>query len=165
MKALILDGSVKLVKKYPDPTPAEGEALIRLLYAGICDTDLELAKGYMGFKGVLGHEFVGIVEEAPDKDLIGKNVSYISKLKQFTVEKMLFGKKHAKRLKFPTKYSIGIKKADGTVAVVDIREEKDGVFVAQVREKPGVFRITKDVFASVFEGLDKLNLTKEEKNQ
>jgi threonine dehydrogenase-like Zn-dependent dehydrogenase len=47
---------------YPMPTPAEGEALIRVSLVGICNTDLEIVRGYMGFHGVLGHEFVGVVE-------------------------------------------------------------------------------------------------------
>eukprot|EP00536_Pseudo-nitzschia_multiseries_P001456 jgi/Psemu1/3381/gm1.3381_g len=47
----------------PIPTPGPGEALIRVLRAGVCNTDLEILKGYMGFTGILGHEFVGIVEE------------------------------------------------------------------------------------------------------
>ena len=51
------------------PSLAEDEALIRLSVAGICATDLELVKGYAGFSGILGHEFVGIVEAvANDKD-------------------------------------------------------------------------------------------------
>ena len=45
------------------PTPAAGETLVRVLCAGICETDLQLIRGYMGFSGVLGHEFVGIAEE------------------------------------------------------------------------------------------------------
>ena len=44
--------------------------------AGICNTDFEITKGYMGYKGILGHEFVGVVEEINDKDksLLGKRV-------------------------------------------------------------------------------------------
>ncbi|MFL5588856.1 MAG: alcohol dehydrogenase catalytic domain-containing protein, partial [Ktedonobacteraceae bacterium] len=51
---------------YPDPALVEGEALIRVLQAGICNTDLEITRGYMDFQGVLGHEFVGVVEEILD---------------------------------------------------------------------------------------------------
>jgi threonine dehydrogenase-like Zn-dependent dehydrogenase len=50
------------------------EALVKVTSAGICNTDLELAKGYMGFRGIPGHEFVGIVEESDDKKIIGKRV-------------------------------------------------------------------------------------------
>ena len=45
----------------PRPQRPPGFALIRMLCAGICNTDLELVKGYMGFRGILGHEFVGEV--------------------------------------------------------------------------------------------------------
>lgn len=65
MRALLLDGDLRLVEDYPAPEPAPGEALIRMGVAGICNTDLELVKGYMQFRGVPGHEFVGVVEEAP----------------------------------------------------------------------------------------------------
>jgi len=47
------------------PRPAAGEALIRVLRAGICNTDLEMVRGYHPFTGILGHEFVGLVEEGP----------------------------------------------------------------------------------------------------
>jgi threonine dehydrogenase-like Zn-dependent dehydrogenase len=50
----------------PTPEPPPGEALIRVRCAGICNTDLELAKGYYPFTGIPGHEFVGEVEAAPD---------------------------------------------------------------------------------------------------
>lgn len=60
--------------KKPELKP--NEALIRVKLAGICNTDIEITKGYMGFSGILGHEFVGIVEEvnSQDKSLIGKRV-------------------------------------------------------------------------------------------
>lgn len=45
------------------PHVPDGESLVRVLRAGICNTDLEIIKGYMGFRGVLGHEFVGVVEQ------------------------------------------------------------------------------------------------------
>jgi threonine dehydrogenase-like Zn-dependent dehydrogenase len=62
MRALIFDGSaVKYRPDQPDPAPADGEVLVKVLAAGICQTDWEIAKGYMAFKGVLGHEFVGTV--------------------------------------------------------------------------------------------------------
>eukprot|EP00593_Proboscia_inermis_P015873 CAMPEP_0171309656 /NCGR_PEP_ID=MMETSP0816-20121228/19838_1 /TAXON_ID=420281 /ORGANISM="Proboscia inermis, Strain CCAP1064/1" /LENGTH=89 /DNA_ID=CAMNT_0011793341 /DNA_START=24 /DNA_END=290 /DNA_ORIENTATION=- len=47
----------------PKPQPEPNFALIKILRAGVCNTDLEILQGYMGFTGVLGHEFVGIVEE------------------------------------------------------------------------------------------------------
>jgi threonine dehydrogenase-like Zn-dependent dehydrogenase len=65
MRALLLDGDLRLVEDYSAPEPSLGEALIRVSVAGICNTDLELVRGYMQFQGVPGHEFVGVVKEAP----------------------------------------------------------------------------------------------------
>jgi threonine dehydrogenase-like Zn-dependent dehydrogenase len=72
MKAIIFDGKLRAVKDHPAPIPKRGEALIKVLMAGICNTDLEIIKGYQGFKGVLGHEFVGVVEKP--KKLKGRRV-------------------------------------------------------------------------------------------
>jgi threonine dehydrogenase-like Zn-dependent dehydrogenase len=66
MRALVLNSdAVALQAERPAPTPAEGEVLVRVVRAGVCDTDLQLIGGYMGFGGVLGHEFVGIAEAGP----------------------------------------------------------------------------------------------------
>src|SRR5262245_16764681 len=51
-----------------------GEALVRMTMAGICNTDVEIARGYADFRGALGHEFVGVVEESPDRSQIGRRV-------------------------------------------------------------------------------------------
>lgn len=74
MRALVFDGQLKLDTDYPVPTPGPDEALVRVTLAGICNTDLEITRGYMGFRGVLGHEFVGVVERGPDPVLIGQRV-------------------------------------------------------------------------------------------
>lgn len=74
MRALVYDRAIRLVTDHPTPTPAADEALIRVTLAGICNTDLEITRGYVDFKGVLGHEFVGIVERAPSASLIGRRV-------------------------------------------------------------------------------------------
>ena len=74
MRAIVFDGQVRFRDDYPDPTPPPGEALVRVTAAGLCNTDLEIAKGYMGFTGVLGHEFVGVVEHAPDPTWVGRRV-------------------------------------------------------------------------------------------
>lgn len=74
MKALVYNENLKLRSEYPMPIPLSDEVLIKVTHAGICNTDIEIIKGYMGFRGVLGHEFVGIVEEAEDKDLIKRRV-------------------------------------------------------------------------------------------
>ena len=74
MKAVVLDQSLKLDLNYPEPKFETESALIRPSVLGVCKTDLELVKGYMGFRGVLGHEFVGVVEESDDPSWIGKRV-------------------------------------------------------------------------------------------
>lgn len=63
MKAITFDGQLRYVEDYPTPGPEEGEALVRVNMSGICNTDLEIVKGYLGFQGIIGHEFVGVVEE------------------------------------------------------------------------------------------------------
>ncbi len=76
MRALVIDNGLRWEKNYPTPIPPAGEALVRVLRAGICNTDLELVRGYMKFKGVPGHEFVGVVEQAVGReDLIGQRVA------------------------------------------------------------------------------------------
>ncbi len=73
MLALVFDGKVALRSDYPDPTPARDEALVGVRVAGVCSTDLEVMKGYMGYTGVMGHEFVGQVLAGPER-LRGKRV-------------------------------------------------------------------------------------------
>ncbi|UCH80996.1 MAG: alcohol dehydrogenase catalytic domain-containing protein [Nitrospiraceae bacterium] len=74
MRALVFNKTLKYKSNYKDPVPRKGEALIRITHAGICNTDLEITRGYMGFQGVPGHEFVGVVEECKKKGLAGKRV-------------------------------------------------------------------------------------------
>lgn len=75
MRALVFNTQLKYATDYPAPHLKKGEALVRVTHAGICNTDIEITKGYMGFKGVPGHEFVGIVEKCENKELIGKRVT------------------------------------------------------------------------------------------
>ncbi len=82
MRALVYqNNTLTLEKNYRQPELQPGEALIRVLQVGICNTDLEITRGYMAFEGVLGHEFVGIVESVHEGSgataptyLIGKRV-------------------------------------------------------------------------------------------
>ena len=67
------DGKVSL-RRVPKPRRPAGYSLIKLVAAGICNTDLELQRGYYGFRGRPGHEFVGVVEESDDPALIGQRV-------------------------------------------------------------------------------------------
>lgn len=73
MLALVFDQRLYLQPERSLPERA-GEALVRVRRSGVCATDLEILKGYMGFSGILGHEWVGIVEAAADPDWIGRRV-------------------------------------------------------------------------------------------
>jgi threonine dehydrogenase-like Zn-dependent dehydrogenase len=75
MLALVLEeGGIRL-RQVDIPQPALGEALVKVRLAGVCRTDLELAKGYMGYRGILGHEFVGeVMEDYPSQRKEGQNL-------------------------------------------------------------------------------------------
>jgi threonine dehydrogenase-like Zn-dependent dehydrogenase len=75
MRALVLDPDPSLQEDFPEPSPQPNESLIRVRMAGICGTDLELAQGYMAYRGVPGHEFVGEVverEASTGKRIVGE---------------------------------------------------------------------------------------------
>jgi len=74
MLAVHIESGVVEVRRRPRPSRREGFALIRLVCGGICNTDLELKRGYYGFRGTPGHEFVGEVVEADDGALVGRRV-------------------------------------------------------------------------------------------
>lgn len=75
MRALVFDGiAPRFVVDHPEPLPAAGESLLELELAGVCNTDLEIARGYMGFRGVLGHEFVARVIASDQSELVGRRV-------------------------------------------------------------------------------------------
>jgi len=74
MKALRFTGGDLSLADVPCPNN-ESEALVRVVRSGICNTDLEIVRGYAGFEGTIGHEFVGVVERALNRpDIIGKRV-------------------------------------------------------------------------------------------
>ena len=73
MLALRVDKKRVSLKEIERPHLAD-EALVRVLLSGICNTDLEIARGYAGFSGTIGHEFVGVVEESSDRSLVGRRV-------------------------------------------------------------------------------------------
>lgn len=73
MKAVFFDQNLTVID-LPKPNFSGDESVVRLIRAGICNTDLEIIKGYFGFKGVLGHEFVGRVEASRTSTLVGARV-------------------------------------------------------------------------------------------
>lgn len=72
MRAIYFDGDTSL-REVDDPRPAHGEALIAVDLAGVCRTDIEITQGYMDFRGVLGHEFVGTVLECESQSELKGN--------------------------------------------------------------------------------------------
>ena len=131
MKALVFDKELKLVRDYAKPEPQKGEALIRVLLCGICNTDYEITKGYMGYRGVLGHEFVGIVEDVNDEDksLIGKRV--VGEINNACEECEMC--RNGLQRHCPNRQTLGIWKKDGcfseymTWSIKELLEVPDGV--------------------------------------
>jgi threonine dehydrogenase-like Zn-dependent dehydrogenase len=73
MKALRFENHELTLADVPAPQPGS-EALVRVTLAGICNTDVEIVRGYANFSGTLGHEFVGVVEASPDPAQCGRRV-------------------------------------------------------------------------------------------
>ena len=75
MKALRYENGELKLAETAAPREGAGEAVVRVRLAGICNTDVEIARGYAGFAGTLGHEFVGVVESAAEApQLVGRRV-------------------------------------------------------------------------------------------
>jgi len=74
MRAIVFDSKLEFRADYRDPVAAPTESVVSVLRAGICGTDLEIARGYMKFRGVPGHEFVGVVVESSNSSLRGRRV-------------------------------------------------------------------------------------------
>ena len=74
MRAVVFDGTLHLDTQHADPLLRDCEALIKVALAGICNTDIEITRGYKGFNGILGHEFVGTVIACGDVSWVGKRV-------------------------------------------------------------------------------------------
>ncbi len=74
MRALVFDQSLSFQPRHAEPPAPKGDTLLRVRQAGICATDLEITKGYMGFRGILGHEFVADVVSSVEPHLVGQRV-------------------------------------------------------------------------------------------
>ncbi len=122
MRALLWNGTtLTLERRYPNPQPAEGEALIRVRYAGICNTDLEIIRGYMGFTGVPGHEFVGMVEDIYGEQtheqyahLLGKRV--VGEINAACYRPDCFYCQRGMSTHCPSRTTLGIDRRDGAFA-------------------------------------------------
>jgi threonine dehydrogenase-like Zn-dependent dehydrogenase len=109
MRALVYNKVLRYEAEYPTPEVSNGSALVRVLKAGVCNTDLELVKGYMGFSGVLGHEFVGAVEGG---DYDGQRVAGEINLACGTCPTCLAGMPS----QCPNRTTLGIDRHDGAFA-------------------------------------------------
>lgn len=74
MRSVVFENGDIRFKRQPKPKRKSGEALIRVSLAGICNTDMEISRGYMDYSGILGHEFTGRVVECDDEKLLNKRV-------------------------------------------------------------------------------------------
>ncbi|MFZ9858176.1 MAG: MDR/zinc-dependent alcohol dehydrogenase-like family protein [Roseiflexaceae bacterium] len=74
MRAVIFDGELRLERQQPMPMVPAKEALVKIHMAGICNTDIEITRGYKGFNGILGHEFVGTVVQCADAQWVGRRI-------------------------------------------------------------------------------------------
>ena len=139
MRALVVDraraGGVRLVADYRDPAPAVGEVLVRVDLAGICSTDLEIVKGYMGFAGVLGHEFVGTVVRG-SQVLVGKRVvAEINCVRPDSAANSAAARKHT-----PGHTVLGIDGRDGVFAdYVVVPVENCHLVPAGINDRQAVF--------------------------
>jgi alcohol dehydrogenase len=113
MRALHFDGTLRYQANTPTPQPPPGEALIRTTLAGICNTDLEIIRGYMGFRGILGHEFVGIVERADHAPAwVGQRV--VGEINAYCGECATC--RRGDLTQCPNRNTLGIDRRDGTMA-------------------------------------------------
>jgi threonine dehydrogenase-like Zn-dependent dehydrogenase len=113
MRALNFDGTLQYQTDAPMPIPLPGEVLIRTKLAGICNTDIEIVRGYMGFNGTLGHEFVGVVERADDApELVGQRV--VGEINAYCGECATCRRGHPTQC--PNRDTLGIDRRNGTMA-------------------------------------------------
>ena len=151
MRALTWDGRHLSVAERPDPEPREGWAIVRVHRAGVCNTDLEIVRGYMGFEGVLGHEFVGRVEDGPPEWLGARVVGEIN-FACGTCPACASGLgRHC-----PTRSVMGIQAADGAFA------ERLAVPLANLHRVPDAIDDDRAVFveplAAAFEILEQVEV-------
>ena len=150
------DGQLRLVQQFPDPVADDTTAVVQLTRMGICDTDLQILRGYMGFMGVPGHEFVGVVSQGPDAWL-GKRVVADINFACQSCDWCASGQQHH----CPQRTVMGIVNANGAFA------EAMAVPVTNLLEVPDSVSDDEAVFteplAAAFEILEQVNITEDER--
>lgn len=111
MQALFFDGAEVRLTARPEPLADAATAVVHVALAGICSTDLELIKGYMSFRGVLGHEFTGVVVDGPSEWRGRRVVGEIN----FACGRCAFCQRGLRR-HCPNRRVMGIAGADGAFA-------------------------------------------------
>jgi threonine dehydrogenase-like Zn-dependent dehydrogenase len=152
MRALVFDGDTARVVDRPEPQPDEQTAVVRVRLAGVCRTDLELVKGYMNFRGVLGHELVGAVAGGPPEWMNARVVAEIN----FACGRCSFCERGLGR-HCPERQVMGILGADGAFA------ELVAVPVANLHRVPDTVPDDAAVFteplAAAFEIIEQIDVT------
>jgi threonine dehydrogenase-like Zn-dependent dehydrogenase len=153
MRALLFEERLKLLNDYPNPVRRLGESLIRVMLAGICNTDLEISRGYMGYSGVLGHEFVGVVEETDEPSLRGKRVVGEINISCGQCELCLAGM----RTHCPNRTVLGIMNRPGVMAdFCTLPDRNLHVAPEQIPDEVAVFC---EPLAAAFEILEQVSIT------
>jgi threonine dehydrogenase-like Zn-dependent dehydrogenase len=135
------------------PPQRSGEALIRLLVAGICSTDLEIVRGYAGFAGTLGHEFVGVVESCEDPSWIGQRV--VGEINIGCAVCDVCRNEDARHC--PSRTTLGIRSRDGAFAeYLSLPAENLRAVPANVPDRQAVFT---EPLAAACEILDQVAIT------
>ena len=151
MKALVLKNNKISMDEIEVPQRQKNESLIKVHLAGICNTDIELTKRYMGFGGVLGHEFVGTVVESDNLDLLNKRVVGEINLWCGNCSWCLSGmSRHC-----PDRTVLGIDKKDGVMAeFVTLPDENIYILPDNVKNEEAVFT---EPIAAAFEILEQVH--------
>jgi threonine dehydrogenase-like Zn-dependent dehydrogenase len=162
MRALIYQNNrLKLEENYPEPDPPAGEALIRVSQVGICNTDLEITRGYMDFAGILGHEFVGVVEKIVHRSgasmpssLVGKRV--VGEINAACRREDCWYCQHGIYSQCPDRTTLGIVKRDGAFAeYVTLPVENIHLVPENVSDEEAVFV---EPLAANFEILEQVHI-------
>lgn len=162
MRAVVYhDHNLILENNYPLPVPRDGEALVRVLMAGICNTDLEIVRGYMDFQGVPGHEFVGVVERIYGDTtlnlyghLVGKRV--VGEINAACYQTDCFFCRRGMSSQCPRRTTLGIDRRDGAFAdYLMLPVENLHVVPEQVGDEEAIFV---EPLAANFEILQQVHL-------
>ncbi len=157
MQAIFFDGRLSVRDDYPEPRARKGEALIRVILAGICSTDLEIVKGYMDFRGVPGHEFVGMVEECATSGLVGRRV--VGEI-NIGCGRCMYCERGMKN-HCPYRSVLGILKKDGAFAeYLSLPEENLHVVDESITDEEAVFT---EPLASAFEITEQVNISPDDR--